>query len=98
MSMIIIRTIDSAAARKALGFLAGRFSLKTWATGESMVPDEALAPLALEGVSFAVEGLARYEHLIPSIAGKSPFKARRKKPSRRRAKSQELRAKSQEPY
>lgn len=30
-----------------------------------MVPEAALAHLAVEGIRFTVEGPARYEHLIP---------------------------------
>ena len=46
--MIIIRFPDDAAKRRALGALAGRFSFKSWATGEMMVPAEALSFLAVE--------------------------------------------------
>gem|GEM_PF-1802923 len=46
--------------RRALGFLARRFSGKRWATGEVMVPDEALGPLAAEGIRFTVEGRRRF--------------------------------------
>ena len=54
MSMILIRFPDDAAKRKALGLLLGRFSFKSWATGEVAVPDVALAAMAVEGISFAV--------------------------------------------
>jgi hypothetical protein len=59
--MIIIRLPDHAAKRRALGYLAGRFSFKSWATGEMMVPATALPALALEGIRFSVEGPATYE-------------------------------------
>jgi hypothetical protein len=36
--------------------LAGRFSFKSWASGEMMLPKEALAQLAEEGIRFTVEG------------------------------------------
>ena len=65
--MIIIRFPDDAAKRRALGALAGRFSFKSWATGEMMVPAEALSFLAVEGVSFHVEGPATYEQLASSV-------------------------------
>jgi hypothetical protein len=65
--MVIIRFNDSAAERRALGYLAGRFSFKTWATGETMVPDTALACLAREGIRFTVEGPATYEQHIPAV-------------------------------
>jgi hypothetical protein len=65
--MIRIKFNDMDAKRKALGYLAGRFSFKSWATGEMIVPEPALACLAREGISFSVEGPASYEHLIPSL-------------------------------
>jgi hypothetical protein len=65
--MIRIRFTDEASKRRALGFLAGRFSFKSWATGEMIVPDHALPSLALEGISFVVEGQATYEQLIPTV-------------------------------
>ena len=39
--MIIIRFADEASKRRALGYLAGRFSFKSWSTGEVMVPAAA---------------------------------------------------------
>lgn len=53
--MIIIRFPDSETKRRALGFLAGRFSFTAWKSGEVLVPDSALASLAHESISFAVE-------------------------------------------
>jgi hypothetical protein len=65
--MIRIRFTDEAAKRRALGYLAGRFSFKSWASGETLVPDYALPSLAREGFSFCVEGPATYAQLIPSV-------------------------------
>jgi hypothetical protein len=65
--MIRIRFTDDASKRRALGYLLGRFSFKSWATGEMIVPDYALPSLAREGISFIVEGPATYEQLVPSI-------------------------------
>jgi hypothetical protein len=56
--VLLIRFQDKEAKRKALGFLAGRFSFKSWASGEMAVPEEALAYLAAEGMTFTVEGPA----------------------------------------
>jgi hypothetical protein len=53
--MIIIRFPDDASKRRALGFMAGRFSFKSWSTGEMMVPPGALAALALENIPFQAE-------------------------------------------
>jgi hypothetical protein len=63
--MIIIRFPDAESERRALGYLAGRFSFRTWSTGETMVPEEALPHLATEGIRFTVEGPATYERLAP---------------------------------
>jgi hypothetical protein len=65
--MIIIRFPDAESKRRALGFLAGRFSFKSWASGEMVVPETALAHLATEGIPFAVEGPATYERLISAV-------------------------------
>ncbi len=65
--MIIIRFSDEAAKRRALGYLAGRFSFKSWATGEMMVPPGALPSLALEGIAFEVQGPATYEQMATPL-------------------------------
>jgi len=65
--MITIRFRDSETKRRALGFLAGRFSFTTWASGEVLVPDSALSPLAYEGISFTVEGPPTYGQAVPAL-------------------------------
>jgi hypothetical protein len=65
LAMIIIRFPDDQAKRRALGFLPGRYSFKSWASGEMMVPEEALASLANEGISFIAEGPATYDRFAP---------------------------------
>ncbi|MGQ0636291.1 MAG: hypothetical protein ACT4QC_16880 [Planctomycetaceae bacterium] len=65
--MIVIRFPDPTTERKGLGYLAGRFSFKSWANGDTLVPEAALAHLALEGISFIVKGPATYEQSIPSL-------------------------------
>lgn len=67
MSFIIIRFPDDECKRRALGWLPGRFSFKSWATGEMMVPVDALPYLALEGIRFQVEGPPTYEQAIPAV-------------------------------
>ncbi len=67
MKFIRIRFTDPVMERRALGYLPGRFSFKSWDTGEMLVPDTALSYLAFEGITFVVEGPATYENLIPSI-------------------------------
>jgi hypothetical protein len=69
--MIRVRFSDLESKRRALGYLAGRFSFKSWATGEMIVPASALPFLALEGIQFAVEGPATYEQLIPPLRNPS---------------------------
>jgi len=64
-AMIVIRFPDHEMKHRALGYLAGRFSGKSWGSGEVMVPEEALACLAAEGIRFTVEGPATYERLAP---------------------------------
>jgi hypothetical protein len=65
--MVLIRFQDEAAKRRALGFLAGRFPFKSWATGQMLVPEAALPFLAVEGIVFTVEGPARYEQHVPAV-------------------------------
>jgi hypothetical protein len=65
--MIIIRFPDLESKKRALGYLAGRFSFKSWDTGEMMVPEAALPHLAVEGIRFSVEGPATYEHFLPAV-------------------------------
>jgi hypothetical protein len=65
--MIRIRFPDDASKRRALGYMLGRFSFKSWATGVMLVPEQALSPLALEGISFTVEGPATYEQITQAV-------------------------------
>lgn len=65
--MVVIRFGDETTERRALGFMAGRFSFTAWKDGGVLVPPAALAGLAAEGISFTVEGLARYEQNVPTI-------------------------------
>jgi hypothetical protein len=65
--MIRIRFPDPASERRALGYLAGRYSFKSSADGVTLVPDYALPSLAREGIPFLVDGPATYEQLIPAV-------------------------------
>jgi hypothetical protein len=65
--MIQIRFSDPQTKRRALGRLAGRYPFRSWATGEMLVPEAALAYLAVEGIPFLVEGPATYEQIAPAI-------------------------------
>ncbi len=72
--MTIIHFPTEEAKRRALGYLAGKFSFKSWATGEMAVPETALAHLAAEGIPFTVEGPATYERLVSSVRDPSAAK------------------------
>jgi hypothetical protein len=65
--MVIIRFENEETEKRALGWLAGRFSFKTWANGDLMVQDRVLPFLAREGISFFVKGPASYEHFAPAV-------------------------------
>lgn len=65
--MILIRFPNPDSKRAALGKLAGRFGFKSWANGEMLVPEDALAFLAVEGIAFSVEGPAKYEQSAPAL-------------------------------
>ena len=67
--MIVIRFADEESKGRALGCLPGRYPGKSWATGEMIVPEEALAFLAREGVRFTVEGPATYEQIASFRSG-----------------------------
>jgi hypothetical protein len=62
--MVIVRFPTIETRRRALGYLLGRFSGTSWASGEVMVPESALPHLAAEGISFTVEGPASYERIL----------------------------------
>ena len=72
VSMILIRFPNIDAKRKALGRLAGHFGFKSWANGDMLVPEDALAFLAVEGIPFTVEGPATYEQNGSAFRGAAP--------------------------
>jgi hypothetical protein len=55
---ILIRFPDKETEQLALGKLIPRFSGKSWSTGETAVPIQALGFLAEQGIKFAVIGPA----------------------------------------
>lgn len=65
--MVIIHFEDAEMEKKALDFLVGRFSFKTWDNGELMLPEPALGELAAQGIPFRSKGPATYEHFLPSL-------------------------------
>ena len=62
--MIIVRFPTVEMRRRALAFLLRHFSGKSWSTGEVMVPEAALSPMATEGILFTVEGPATYDRVL----------------------------------
>ena len=62
--MIVVRFPTEATKLKALGYLIGKFPGHSWATGEVAVPEDALAPLANEGIQFTVEGPLTHEQIL----------------------------------
>ena len=62
---ILIRFPDQETEQRALGKLIPRFSGKSWATGETAVPAQALGFLAEQGIKFEVIGPASYEFITP---------------------------------
>ena len=67
MQLIRIRFPDHDSKRRALGYLAGRFSFTSYWTGEMLVVEQALAALAVESISFIAEGPATYAEAIPAF-------------------------------
>ncbi|MEI9894496.1 MAG: hypothetical protein WDN28_11575 [Chthoniobacter sp.] len=65
--MIWIRFSDAETEKRGLGDLAGRFSGKTWKSGETLVPEEALSHLAAAGIKFSVEGHLSYEKVYAPL-------------------------------
>lgn len=56
MQLIRIRFPDHDSKRRALGYLAGRFSFTSYASGEMLVVESARPALAAEGVPFISAG------------------------------------------
>jgi hypothetical protein len=69
--MVITRFPDPDTEKRALGFLAGRLSGKSYASGETVVPEAALAHLALEGIKFTVAGPATSKSASSPVSAKS---------------------------
>lgn len=67
MRSIRIRFPDHESKRRALGFLAGRFSFTSYDSGEMLVAENALSAMAVEGISFTVEGPGTYAEAIPAL-------------------------------
>jgi hypothetical protein len=68
-SMVVITFPDRETAKRAVGFLLGRFSGRLLKTGECIVPEAALEVLAQRDFQFTVRGKATYEHQMAAIRG-----------------------------
>ena len=62
--MVIVRFPTVEMRRRAVGYWLGRFSGRSWATGEVLVPEPALQHLAAEGVVFSVEGADTHDRIL----------------------------------
>ena len=62
---ILIRFPDQETEQRALGKLIPRFSGKSWASGETAGPAQALGFLAEQGIKFSVIGPAPDESPTP---------------------------------
>jgi hypothetical protein len=62
--MVAITFPDRKTAKKAVGFLLGRFSGKLLKSGECIVPETALEALAQRDFVFTVQGRATYAQQI----------------------------------
>ena len=62
--MVIIRFASIEMRRRGLAYLLGRFSGRSWVSGEVMVPEPALLHMAAEGLTFTVESPATYDRIL----------------------------------
>ena len=63
--MILIRFPDEHTKDRALELLIGEHPLKSWLSGELLLPEEALPLLARNDIPFVFEGLEAYDKLSP---------------------------------
>lgn len=63
--LILVRFPDQETEKRALGMLIPGFSGKSWASGKTVVPAQALGFLAEKGIKFTVFGPALYEDITP---------------------------------
>jgi len=61
--MVLIRFPDADSKRRALEAVVGEYSIKSWSSGEMLVPEDALPRLAREDIPFSFDGSAAYEKL-----------------------------------
>lgn len=61
--MVAIKFSDPEVRKRAIGFLATRFSGRVLGSGEVIVPEAALEALGAENFSFTVIGRATYDQM-----------------------------------
>jgi hypothetical protein len=67
--MVTIKFADRETLKRALGFLAGRFSGGVIGSGEVLVPEAALEALAHQNLPFTLLGQATYEQQVAALRG-----------------------------
>jgi hypothetical protein len=67
--MVTITFPDRETAKKAMGFLMGRFSGHVLRSGECIVPEAAVEALANQNFTFTVQGRTTYEQQVAAIRG-----------------------------
>jgi hypothetical protein len=71
-TMVFIRFPDDQTERRAIGFLMRHFSCKSWANGQTLVPEAALSRLAEEGIPFHIEPGAIDDEQQPPAVRNTP--------------------------
>jgi hypothetical protein len=67
MKMVVVTFPSRAIAKKAVGFLLGRFSGRVLKSGEVIIPEAALEALAERGIPFTMKGKASYEKQVAAL-------------------------------
>jgi hypothetical protein len=67
--MVTITFPDRETEKRALAFLLGRFSGRVLRSGEHLIPEAALEPLAEQNIPFTVKGKTTYEQQLAAIRG-----------------------------
>lgn len=70
--MVAISFPDRESAKKAVGFLLGRFPGRLLKSGECIVPEAALEALAQRDFVFTVKGRATHAQQMAAIRGTDP--------------------------
>jgi hypothetical protein len=79
--MVVIKFADVETQDEAIGFLAGCFSVYLYRSGEVVMPEAALVPLARENFSFAVLGKATHAQEMAALRGTVADPVQRRKTS-----------------